>query len=101
MSDIEFKIISLIAIGLILLFVAICGQIILRARNAKKLEAVMTPMTEEGLTQFDELPPAVAVAMAWSEPGDFPRWHLKMQDEVRQQMPVLARALDRMVTNES
>jgi hypothetical protein len=97
----DIKILAFIAIGLMVLFIFIAGQVIVKAMQDRKLKEAITPMTEEGLTQFDELPPGLAVTLAWSEPGDFPRWHQKMQDEVRQQMPVLARALDRMVESDS
>jgi hypothetical protein len=62
---------------------------------------VATPVTDEGLTQYDDLPPAVAVMMAWSEAGDNPRWHALRQDDVRAEMPVLARALDRLSSTDS
>lgn len=56
-----------------------------------------TPMTKEGLEQFDGLTAIEAVTKAWSEPGDFPTWHYRMQQVVRKTMPVLGRALDRLV----
>lgn len=56
-----------------------------------------TPVSEEGLKQFDDLPPLMAVALAWSNPGKYPTWHYRMQQIVRAHMPVLGRALDRLV----
>lgn len=56
-----------------------------------------TPVTKEGLHMYDHLPPLVAVVSAWVNPGANPGWHYTMQDEVRKSMPVLARALDRLV----
>jgi hypothetical protein len=97
----DVKILAFIAIGLMVLFIFIAGRLVLSALEKRKLEAAITPMTEEGLTAFDDLPAGLAVMLAWSTPGDFPRWHQKMQDNVRNEMPVLARALDRLVTNES
>lgn len=55
-----------------------------------------TPVTKEGLSQFDTLDAATAVAKAWSNPGRHPAWHFRMQQIIRTQMPVLARALDRL-----
>lgn len=97
--DNEVKILAFIALGLMVLFMFLCGQIILRSRKQQNIEA--TPVTEEGLAQFDDLPAGLAVALSWSEPGDNPRWHRKMQEDVRDRMPVLARSLDRMVETDS
>jgi hypothetical protein len=58
-----------------------------------------TPVTQEGLEQFDHLPPLMAVALAWSYPGKYPTWHYRMQQIVRAHMPVLGRALDRLVSD--
>lgn len=54
-------------------------------------------MSDEGLRQYDDLSAAEAVARAWGDPGRYPTWHHRMQQIVRKQMPVLARALDRIV----
>lgn len=56
-----------------------------------------TPMAKEDLDQFDGLTAIEAVAKTWSEPGEFPTWHYRMQQIVRKTMPVLGRALDRLV----
>ena len=93
----ELKIMAYICMGLGLLFVWLVGDMVLRRRKQRAIEAEATPYTQQGLEQYDDFPPGYAVALAWSEAGDFPRWHSKMQDEVRKNMPVLARALDRMV----
>jgi hypothetical protein len=55
-----------------------------------------TPVTKEGLEQFDNLTAIEAVIKAWTEPGDHPTWHYRMQQIVRKTMPVLGRALDRL-----
>jgi len=55
-----------------------------------------TPVTEDGLGQYDNLTAIEAVVKAWSEPGEFPTWHFRMQQIVRKTMPVLGRALDRI-----
>jgi hypothetical protein len=66
-------------------------------REAKRLE---TPMTEQaaptGLARYDDLPPAAAVAAAWSEPGASTEWHGRGKAVVTSTMPLLARALDRL-----
>jgi hypothetical protein len=93
-SDNEIKILGFLAICLGMLLVFVVGHLILRGRKQNVEE---TPVTEEGLQQFDDLPPGIAVILAWSEPGDNPKWHYAMQDVIRGQMPVLARALDRLV----
>lgn len=55
-----------------------------------------TPYTEEGLVQYDALPPEEALVRAWTEPGPNPAWHWATRKEVRDAMPLLARALDRL-----
>lgn len=89
------QIIALVAIIGFILFTWFAGDAFLRRRKQEEITA--TPVTQEGLEQFDDLPAGVAVVMAWSEAGENPVWHHKMQNEVRSQMPVLGRALDRMV----
>jgi hypothetical protein len=96
-SDSEFKILAFIALGLLVLFIMIAGGVILRSRKQQAMTD--TPVTEEGLTQYDDLTPGEAVLMAWTEAGNNPRWHTLRQDDVRAEMPVLARALDRLASN--
>jgi len=55
-----------------------------------------TPVTSEGLSQFDDLEPSDAVKKAWLDEGSHPEWHRQMQNVVRDSMPVLARHLDRL-----
>ena len=40
--------------------------------------------------------PVDAVLAAWTDPGRAPEWHARARGEVRQTMPVLAAALDRL-----
>lgn len=94
------QVIALLMIGLALFIIFQSGEYLLRSRKQKEAEPI-TPVTEEGLKQFDQLPSAMAVLLAWSDAGNNPRHHRKMQDEVRSKMPVLARALDRMVDTNS
>lgn len=86
------KLLALTLICIMMLFVYLIGELFLRRRK----QEAETPVTKEGLVQYDELPSGVAVLMAWTEAGGNPLHHFKMQDEVRKKMPLLARALDRM-----
>lgn len=55
-----------------------------------------TPYTQNGLRKYDHLPPEEAIIRAWMTPGVNPRWHDLTRDAVRDAMPVMARALDRL-----
>ena len=57
----------------------------------------VTPVTPRGLRKFDHLPPAEAVIAAWTSTGSNPSWGEAAITETRAAMPLLARALDRMV----
>ena len=57
----------------------------------------ITPVTPRGLRKFDHLPPAEAVTAAWTSAGSNPSWGEAAIAETRAAMPLLARALDRMV----
>lgn len=59
-----------------------------------------TPTSGAGRTVLDHLPPEVALVRAWTEPGSNPRWHRMCVQVVRDCMPVLARALDRLAEQE-
>lgn len=48
------------------------------------------------VTMYDDLPPAEAAAKAWNVAGDRPDYHRRAQEVVRDMMPLVARALDRM-----
>jgi hypothetical protein len=49
--------------------------------------------------QFDQLPPAHAVARAWRplDPKRYGTWHKRSREQVADLMPLLARALDRLL----
>lgn len=85
-----------IIIGMVLILFVL-DVVLAKYYRRKAVDA--TPVTEAGLKQYDDYAPGEAVILAWSEAGDHPQWHNQMQDEVRKNMPVLARALDRMVEN--
>lgn len=55
-----------------------------------------TPTTPHGLEQFDHLPPGLAAEAAWNVAGPNPAWHEMAREQVRRDMPLLARALDRL-----
>lgn len=92
--DVVGSFFAFVAIGLSLLFIYLIGEAILRRRKQKDLEP--TPEPEVDITEYDELPPGVAVTLAWFETGEDPIKHYKQQDAIRAHMPVLGRALDRM-----
>ena len=58
-----------------------------------------TPYTDKGLVQYDGLEPLDAVIKAWTEEGPHPAWHEETKRAVRDAMPLLARALDRLISN--
>lgn len=57
---------------------------------------VRTPTTPSGLRRYDHLPADEAVVRAWVDAGVRPRWHERMRRRVTREMPVLARALERL-----
>ena len=61
----------------------------------------ITPVTPRGLRKFDHLPPAEAVIAAWTSTGSNPSWGEAAIAETRAAMPLLARALDRLVQQQS
>lgn len=93
--DTAEKLLALGFIAFIMLFLYLIIALFLGRRKQEE----GTPVTKEGLKQYDGLPSGVAVLMSWTEPGANPEWHRKMQDEVRVKMPLLARALDRYTIN--
>jgi hypothetical protein len=60
-----------------------------RMYERNKIADPQPPLTEEALKEFDDLPSGVAVTLAWTDGTN--------QQEVRDTMPVLGRALDRMI----
>ena len=56
----------------------------------------VTPTTYAGLRKFDHLPPEQAAQEAWTSLGSNPAWGLASKQQVRDSMPLLARALDRL-----
>lgn len=62
----------------------------------RKAEEMKTPTTPGGLATYDHIHPELAVRLAWTNPGMNPEWHEKAKQAVRDAMPLLARALDRM-----
>lgn len=54
-----------------------------------------TPVTDEGLKQYDNESQLEAILNAWNNPGRSPWLHLRQQNKLRKALPVLARALDR------
>lgn len=53
-------------------------------------------MIREEIEMYDHLPPHLAVKRAWLVAGKYPPHHKWHQDRLRQEWPLLARALDRL-----
>jgi len=51
----------------------------------------------DNLSLYDGLPPAQAIVAAWTIPGSNPTVHATAQRHVRAAMPLLARAIERLV----
>lgn len=65
-------------------------------RNVDGGQPVMrTPVTPAGLERYDSAQPTHAAVLAWVVTGINPAAHTAAQQQVRDCMPVLARALDR------
>jgi hypothetical protein len=92
-----YKLTALLSIIVLLLVLFAISTVRIWITDSRKKRAVATPVTEAGLRQFDNLPPGMAVAHAWTDAGNQPHYHRMMQDNVRAEMPLLARALDRLV----
>lgn len=91
-------IVHLIGMLVVILSWAFYGGVFRKRRSKKK---VIPPVVKLDLIEFDDLPSGVAVMMAWSEAGAEPDYHEFMKRQVRETMPVLGRALDRMVEENS
>lgn len=61
---------------------------------------MLTPTTPAGEQRYDHLPAAEAVRAAWTQPGLNPAWHAEAQQVVRDAMPLVARALERLAAEE-
>ena len=51
----------------------------------------------KNIEMYDRLDPASAVRKAWRDPGKSEWTHREAQENLRKTMPLLARALDRLV----
>lgn len=61
-----------------------------------------TPHSPERVAQLAAQGTAIeAVVAAWINPGPHPHWHKYRQRDVRESMPVLALALDRLAKERS
>ena len=57
----------------------------------------VTPMSEDGMHMYDDMPAFQAVILSWCNAGSNPIWHARMKVKVRLAMPLLAYSLDRLV----
>ena len=55
-----------------------------------------TPTSPDALAKYDSMPAKDAVLAAWSTPGNNPGWHRMHRRKLHEEMPLLARALDRL-----
>lgn len=58
-----------------------------------------TPVTESGKKRYDDKDPVEAIVAAWTNPGPKPSWHREMQMELHSRMPLVARAIERLVAD--
>lgn len=98
MYDSQTILINYIGMLVVMIVWAIYGGVFRKRRPKQK--AKVTVMDSD-IIAFDDLPPGVAVIFAWTESGVNPEYHNAMKAEVRKQMPVLGRALDRLVEENS
>lgn len=60
----------------------------------------MTDMLEQLLTVWDHLPAVEAIARSWMDPSPaHGTWHRAAREEIAYLMPLLARALDRLLVD--
>lgn len=50
-----------------------------------------------GIRKYDHLPPVEAIVQAWTIKGPQPLYHVRAKGVVAQTMPLLARAIERLV----
>lgn len=51
----------------------------------------------KGIRKYDHLPPVEAIVQAWTIEGPQPLYHNAAKNAVAQAMPLLARAIERLV----
>lgn len=86
---------KLIALLCILGAVFIFATLVIVSRS--KYRRPQEPIDVDDIEKYDHLPPGIAVAYAWEESDVGSHLHEMRKDEVRAQMPLLARSLDRLV----
>lgn len=96
MTDTE-RVFVVVTTTLLMMVAFLIASTYLRRREQRKIREAFDAEFERKLDIYDEFPPAIAVVMAWGEDEGYPLYHRRKQDEVRKAMPVLSRALDRMV----
>lgn len=66
------------------------------ARDDAQMADADTPITDAALIQYDDLAAIEAVVQAWTAPGPHRGYHAAAAEDVRERMPLLGRALDRL-----
>lgn len=64
--------------------------------NGFRKPQMKMPVTPDGLRKYDKVPVEEAIKLSWNDPGVYPIAHEEAKQLVRDVMPLLARALDRM-----
>lgn len=78
---------------------------VIKAYGDRRVESYMTQMKLErqnktALQRYDDLPPVEALIKAWTNAGPHVVWHKENQRELRRHMPLVARAIDRIVEDD-
>lgn len=73
------------------------GPVLEAALDELQGDPLKTPYTRDGLRQFDHLSPEEALVAAWTVHGPDSQWHALAQAQLRDSMPLLHRAIQRIV----
>lgn len=70
-------------------------------RHAKRKTNERRKKARVNLDMYNHLDPVEALVAAWVFPGEHPVYHRNMQDRVARSMPLVARAIERIVIESS
>lgn len=70
-------------------------------RHAKRKTSERRKKNRVNLDMYNHLDPVEALVAAWTIPGEHPVYHRNMQDRVARNMPLVARAIERIVLESS
>lgn len=63
------------------------------------MTSLRTPITAEALQRARQDDPLTAAVRAWTEPGPHPQYHERCRLTMREAMPLVADALDRLAAD--